>query len=62
MFSFKVNNILVENGRVKSKWKFNFDWKKWDNENEMNIEKHVEKVINGNVQTKNCRVKKNGNK
>ncbi len=31
-------------------------------ENEMNIEKHVEKVINGNVQTKNCRVKKNGNK
>jgi hypothetical protein len=26
----------------------------------MNIEKHVEKVVNGNVQTKNCRVEKNG--
>jgi len=29
-------------------------------ENEMNIEKHVEKVENGNVQTKNIRVEKNG--
>jgi hypothetical protein len=30
------------------------------NENEMNIEKHVEKVESGNVQTKNTRVEKNG--
>jgi hypothetical protein len=29
-FSFKVGNILVKNEAVKSKWKFNFDWKKWD--------------------------------
>jgi len=29
-------------------------------ENEMNIEKHVEKVESGNVQTKNTRVEKNG--
>ncbi len=25
-----VGNILVENGGVKSKWKFDFDWRKWE--------------------------------
>jgi len=30
------------------------------NENEMNIEKHVEKVESRNVQTKNTKVEKNG--
>jgi hypothetical protein len=30
------------------------------NENEMNIEKHVEKIESGNVQIKNNRVKENG--
>jgi hypothetical protein len=30
------------------------------NENEMNIEKHVERVENGNVKTKNSKVEENG--
>jgi hypothetical protein len=36
-FSFRVGNILIKNGGIKSKWKFNFDWKKWGTKNEENF-------------------------
>ncbi len=28
--SFRASDILVENGGVKSKWKFNYDLRKWN--------------------------------
>jgi hypothetical protein len=43
---------MLENEEVKSKWKFNFDWRNQTNENEMNIEEHVERIESGNVQTR----------
>jgi hypothetical protein len=49
-FSFKVGNILLKSGGVNSKWKSNFDWKrKWNYQNEMNIEEYVGKIESGNV-------------
>jgi hypothetical protein len=59
-FSIMVGNILVENGRVKSKSKFNLIEENETNENEMYIEEHVERIKSGNVQIENSRVEKNG--
>jgi len=56
---FKVGNILVENGRVESKWESNFDLRIKNNQNEVNIEKCVERIKNGNAQTKTNKVEKN---
>jgi hypothetical protein len=60
-FSFKVGNILLKSGGVNSKWKSNFDWRrKWNYQNEMNIEEYVGKIESGNVQIENSNWKKCG--
>ncbi len=54
-----VGNILVENGGIKSKWNFNFVWRKSD-QWKWNVHwKNVEKVESENMQTKNNIVEEN---
>jgi hypothetical protein len=58
--SFKVGNILIENGKSCQSETLILIEENETNENEMNIEKLVEKVESEYVQIENSRVEENG--